>query len=139
MAVKKPPWMDCLVKTKTLFLIFLILSATSSYADNWSMDTCKSVSAEVNLSLPMNVDAVTELKNTFCLPHQDGPNFNYNYIVAESIQSIAKSQKKVVKNSWCSTPDLLDMLNSLSGVSFTYYTVNGDFVGKFGFSKKDCN
>ena len=127
------------MKTKTLSLIFLLLSATSSFAETWSIDTCKLVSAEVNASLPMSVDAVTELKNTFCLPHQDGPNFNYNYNVSESIRSIPETQKKVVKNSWCSTPDLLDMLNSLSGVSFIYYTVNGDFVGKFGFSKKDCN
>ena len=137
---KKLPRADYLMQNKISYLILILLLYTpTSFAEKWSMDFCKSVSAETNINLPMLVDSVTELRNTFCLPGQDGPTFNYNYVVAESIRSIPDSQRDIVKRSWCTTPELLDMLNSLSGVGFSYYRDNGDFVGKFSFSQKNCN
>ena len=126
------------MKTKILFLAFLALFFSNSNAETWSMKYCKNVSAQVNSNLPMNVDSVTDLINTFCLPTKYGPEFNYKYTVDDSIELIPDVQRDTVMRSWCTTPDLMDMLKGLSGVRFSYYQINGNFVGVVSFSYKDC-
>ena len=104
------------MKTKILFLAFLALFFSNSIAETWSMNYCKNVSAQVNSNLPMNVDSVTDLINTFCLPTKYGPEFNYKYTVDDSIELIPDAQRDTVMRSWCTTPDLMEMLKGLSGV-----------------------
>ena len=136
---KKQPRMEYHMKNKVFALVFLLMLSSNSYSDTWSMEFCKSVAAEVNINLPMSVDSVTELRNAFCLPDRKGPIFNYNYVVAENIKSIPETQRDIVRRSWCTTPDLLDMLKSLSNANFSYYQEDGTFVGEFSFSKEDCD
>ena len=96
------------MKTKILFLAFLALFFSNSNAETWSY--CKNVSAQVS-NLPMNVDRFDK----FCLPTKYGPEFNYKYTVDDSILYL---QKRCLR--------------------FSYYQINGNFVGVVSFSYKDC-
>ena len=126
-------------------IFYLLIIATflinPLYSENLTNKECNEVASEINSSMGgMKIDQMTILTSAIC---PTDANFLYNYKVTSDISSEifreAMPELKTINiNSWCSDPNLNELLSMLDSVGFRYSTNNGIYLGEFKIDKSLC-
>ena len=98
-----------------------------------------SASSEINKTLPMMVDKVTQLTSTTA----SGKELIYSYKLTDtnvkySQLDLDKYLKNDIINSVCTTSDTRNMINLGAGLVYTYYDNLGKYIGKVSVHSYDC-
>ncbi len=122
---------------KLLWSIFISLITQSNgvYAFNYSQ--CNKLSNKLNESTPMNIDATTFVKGTFCSDTKPKPTINYVMITTLSTLDI-NAMTNFQKNYWCSDPSQKKLLN-VADIKYQYHTKSGVYLGATNLSFRLCN
>lgn len=98
-------------------------------------------SMELNKSLPVQIDANTELFSTLATNNE----FIYNYRLVNSLQSeldmnlFDKNVKPLVFNQVCSTPDARKLLNKDVIMKYRYHDKVKVFIQEIEITKNQCD
>jgi len=128
-------------KFKLIALIALIASFSNSLLAN-DFKECQNVASDLNVTLPMNIDKVTQVVGTVCVPSSKrGKKVKFVYSLEISDTRITKkgilSLRSKQVNFWCSNPTQKNMLKQFD-VKYSYNMVNGTYLGANSFTIKDC-
>jgi len=103
---------------------------------------CQKVASMVNKGLPMNIDNVTQVIATACVPSSKrGKKVKFIYSLEVSDTRITKKGIRSLRskqvNFWCTNPTQKNMLK-LFDVKYSYNMDNGTYLGANSFTIKDC-
>ncbi len=106
------------------------------------LQDCNGVASQINRSAPQQLDRVTKLLTSTCVPDGGGvrliymnelsvPNGSVNQGTLDSIRS------RMVQ-AWCTDPDQRTLLN-LIDIQYSYSYPDGRLIGKINLSRRDCS
>lgn len=127
-----------------LLVLSLALSAFSHHAASAqiTMEECNTRVAEMNATLPMELDNITTWISTTCV---DQGNNAIQLVYANHVKdgnAITQAELDAVRPnvlmSWCFGPDLFPLIQVVDAVNYQYDFENGQHIGELNFSYQDC-
>lgn len=130
-------------------ILLLVLSLMISNFPQYSLSAeitmaeCNTTIAELNASLPMELDEVTTWVNTTCVDQSNGAiQLVYNNRVKAG-NTVTQQNLNAIRPglimSWCSGPNLLPLIQSVDTINYQYSFENGQNIGELAFSYSDCS
>ncbi|MDP1933192.1 MAG: hypothetical protein Q8L60_17215 [Gammaproteobacteria bacterium] len=113
-----------------------------SFSADITMEECNARVAEMNATLPMELDNITSWMQTTCVEQSDGGiQLVYDNDVKDG-NSITQAELDAVLPSvlmsWCFGPDLFPLIQVVDAVNYQYNFENGQHIGELNFSYADC-
>lgn len=135
-------WVTKVLNMKKIILFFvltLVACSNSGNTETLTLRECNEIANELNSTMSnMHVDSLTIFRNAIC---HSPSKLNYIYKMTISITkdevNFAELRRKNIQ-SWCTDPDMKFLLDSLSGVAYTYYDKNGTYIAEYDLKKSDC-
>lgn len=128
---------------RTLLIIFATLFSISCHAAQITMTECNEKVAEINATLPMQLDNITTWVSTTCVEPREG---RIQLVYANQVKNgspISQEQLDMVLDSivmsWCFGPDLIPLLSAVDAVNYQYDFENGQHIGELNFTEFDCD
>lgn len=120
--------------------IIALLAPLSAQAD--LLGDCASTASQINKNTPHALDRVTTLMNAVCM--REGREVVLVYRNEVSAAPGALTQQRLNENlrpkvlgAWCTDPvqrRTLDLIN----IRYTYYQVDGRYIGKMDLNRDEC-
>lgn len=95
-------------------------------------------SEEINKSLPMMVDEVTQLTTTTASGNE--LFYSYKFLGTQKItqSDLVSSLQEDIVNQACTTPETMALLDAEATFKYRYYDKNGKYIGEIPVGKSDC-
>lgn len=95
-------------------------------------------SEEINKSLPMMVDEVTQLTTTIASGNE--LSYSYKFLGSQKItqSDLNSSLQEDIVNQACTTPETMALLDADATFKYRYYDKNGKYIGEIPVGKSDC-
>lgn len=111
-------------------------------ANKLNNEECNLIASEINQSMAnMRVDKITILKNCICTYDA---HLHYMYIITENTSRnifekiMDQELKPIVINSWCTSPDMSELMKMLNSITYNYSSANGIFLGEYTIDESYC-
>ena len=117
-----------------------ILVCHDAHAD--LLQDCNGVASQINRSTPQQLDRVTKLLSSTCVP--DGRVVRLIYMNELSVPNGSVSQgtldglRSRMVQAWCTDPDQRTLLNLIE-IQYSYSYTDGRLIGKINLSRRDCS
>ena len=125
-----------------LVTLGFLFGSQVSVAAQITMPQCIDRVAEINKTLPMDLDNITTWMSTTCASNDDG---SLSLIYANSVadgNTVTQEQLDGLLpsliTSWCFGPSLSPLLALVDSVKYQYHFANNTPIGELNFSNEDC-
>lgn len=110
---------------------------TSTQADSIE-DVLLETSKEINISLPMMVDEVTQLTTTTAVGNE--LSYSYKFLGTQKItqSDLVSSLQEDIINQACTTPETRALFDAGGAFKYRYYDINNKFIGEILVNKENC-
>jgi hypothetical protein len=125
---------------KLCALGIVILACHDARAD--LLQDCNGIASQINRSTPQQLDRVTKLLSSTCVP--DGRVVRLIYMNEISVpngsvnQGTLDSMRPRMVQAWCTDPDQRTLIN-LIDIQYSYSYSDGRLIGKINLSGRDCS
>ncbi len=124
-------------------LAALALAATAPFAARADLlQECNGIAAVVNKSTPQQIDQVTKLMTSMCIP--DGRSVKLVYMNQLNVPNGGVSQSNLdgirprMVKAWCTDPDQRTLINMVD-IQYRYSYPDGRVIGRIDIARRDCN
>ena len=125
-----------------LILVFVGASLSPGEASKkMTLRQCNLLASELNKSVPMMVDRVTEWATTVCV--ESGNRLMLRYVYRMDLRDAAIGQREIntlrprITKSWCSDPGQRKLLE-LVNIQYYYTASGGGYLGVLVIDPRDC-
>jgi len=126
--------------TRFFLLAFSLLPLSSDVVAQRELSACRTMSAQMNRSLPAKIDFLTTLKGTSCLVDKGETYFQYLHVISNPSalpRDIQTKAKTAARTQYCSNKEFR---NALTLFSFDFYYVDNANrpIYSFTIRASDC-
>lgn len=132
-----------ILRLLALVLTLGLVSHMNAAEARWdALSECNSNASQVNLQLPMEVDAVTTWTNVLCSAGGDGVIARYSYsLQLPASRLYPRFVKEAVYegmiNAWCTDPVQRELLEKVS-IEAAYFRPDGSYITSFRVTSSMC-
>lgn len=121
--------------------IKLINKPLKPVEEKMTLQYCNSVSSEMNLNLPKQIDSITTAESTICTRINNSVELLYRNTVnlRDGIDNKIVIDKlyNIQKNNICTNPTLRSLVKTVD-MGYIFSAENGTYIGEFSIKNEDC-